>query len=74
MRIEKDYLTEGDYIEVSVTHEIQIDGDKSWVKYGVSTKVQPGETAEKARERASEGVNRGVLRTLEETVVAVREV
>jgi hypothetical protein len=73
MKVTKDYLSEGDSVEVSVTHMIRIDGEESWVRYGVVTKVQPGESAEKTRQRASEGVNRGVLDTIQETVETVRK-
>jgi ribosomal protein L13 len=73
VKIQKNYLQPGDTVEVAVTHEIVISGEKSWIKYGVSTKVQPGETAEMARERAAEGVNEGVMTTVRETVETVRK-
>lgn len=62
-----------DRLEISVTHEVMIDGEKSWVKYGVSGSVGPNESEETARKRASEHVNKGVLATLGETVETVRK-
>ncbi len=60
-------------VEVGVTHEIVIDGEKSWVRYAVSSEVEPGETLETARERVSEHVNQGVLAVIQETVESVRK-
>jgi hypothetical protein len=59
--------------EVSVTHEIVIDGEKSWIKYGISYSPDHGEDPETARERASEHVNDGVLAVVRETVETVRK-
>ena len=59
--------------EVSVTHEIVIDGEKSWIKYGVSYSVEPGEGVETARERATYEVNTGIMRSIRETVETVKE-
>lgn len=72
MQITPKALYPGDTIEVGVTHEIKIDGETSWIKYGVHSKVQEGETAEAARLRCSEHVNDGVLRVVHETVEKVR--
>lgn len=66
-------LHEGDLVECAVTHEIVIGGEKSWIKYGVSTKVQPGESRDQARERATMIVNKGVMECVKETVETVRE-
>lgn len=59
--------------EIGVTHEIMIDGEKSWVRYGVTYSVEPGENEETARERASQHVNDGVLDVVRETVETVRK-
>lgn len=59
--------------EIAVTHEIVIDGEKSWIKYGVSYSVEPGEDPSAARYAASGHVNEGVLSTVRETVETVRE-
>ena len=65
-------LYPGDMLQLTVTHEIVVGGEKSWVKYGVSTTVQPGETAERARQRASRNVNKGVMDEIKTTVETVR--
>lgn len=65
-------LAPGDQIHVGVTHEILISGERSWIKYEISTKVQPDEDEEDARNRASELVNKGVMRIITETVETVR--
>jgi len=44
-------LDEGDTIAVTVTHQINIQGDNSWVKYEATSKVRPGETTDEADER-----------------------
>lgn len=62
-----------DQVDIAVTHEIVIDGEKSWIKYGVISKVEPGESLEEARERVAAEVNSGVMRTIEQTVETVRE-
>lgn len=36
-------LAPGDSISMSVTHQIDINGDPAWVKLGVNRKVQPNE-------------------------------
>ena len=73
MKISKPALTEGDRVDVSVTHEIKIGGETSWIKYGVNTQVRPDETAEQARQRATGHVTQGVLQVVTETVESVRE-
>lgn len=65
-------LLPGDSIEVSVTHEIVIGSEKSWVKYGASSKVQENETTEDAETRVSALVNAGVMRVVATTVETVR--
>lgn len=67
----KPELAEGDRVDVSVTHEIKIGKETSWVKYGVNTALMSGETEEQARERASVLVSNGVLKVVEETVKSV---
>lgn len=60
-------------IEVTVTHEIKIDGDKTWVGTKYLTNVQTGETPEDARARASAVVQQGVMNQIDETVTTVRK-
>ena len=42
-QVEPEVFHEGDTVRVSVTHNIKINGDDSWVKYEYGTTVQPGE-------------------------------
>jgi hypothetical protein len=65
-------LYEGDSVEVSVTHEVKIGKETSWIKYGVHTKVQSGETEEAARNRAAELTASGALKVVEKTVKSVQ--
>jgi hypothetical protein len=61
-----------DRITVGVTHEVLIDGERSWIKYEINTGVEPTETLERARGRASRMLNDGVMRLIAETVETVR--
>ena len=59
-------------ITVGITHEVLIDGERSWIKYEINTGVDQHETVEKARSRASQMLNDGVMRLIAETVETVR--
>ena len=63
--MENDLVSPGDTIEVGVTHEVLIGREKSWVKYGVVTKVREGETGEQASERAAIQMNEEVEKKFE---------
>ena len=65
-------LFPGDQVTVSVTHQIQIGRDNSWVKYESVTKVRPGEKAEDARRRAIGHTNESVMQAVTETVETIR--
>jgi hypothetical protein len=65
-------LFAGDQITVSVTHQIEIGRDKSWVKYEAVTRLRPGEVAEDARTRAIGHVNVSVMEAVTRTVETVR--
>jgi hypothetical protein len=54
-------LTNGDRVEYAVTHEINVDGDKAWVKYGVNVGVMDGESPEQTNDRVVDFVNGVVL-------------
>lgn len=69
---ESSELSAGDQITVSVTHQIQIGRDNSWVKYEAVTKLRPGELTEDARTRAIRHVNASVMEAVAQTVEAVR--
>ena len=73
MKVERPALQAGDDVECAVTHEIVINGEKSWIKYGVTIKVYPDESPEAARARASKHVNSAVMQVVGETVETVRE-
>jgi hypothetical protein len=64
-------LSEGDRIEIGVSHELKINGDGSWVSYKVTTKVGDGETAEAAHQRALEFLSRQVEELVKRTVADV---
>lgn len=68
----KPVLNEGDRVDVSITHEIKIGKETSWIKYGVNTAVMAGETEEQARERAKSLVSAGVLNVVEGAVESVQ--
>jgi len=70
--MESSELSQGDQITVSITHQIEIGRDKSWVKYEAQTKVRPGESAADARTRAIGHVNESVMTTVATTVDSVR--
>lgn len=63
----------GDRIEFGVTHEVEIDGDKCWVKYGVSSQVYEGESAGTATGRVVTFVNQAVLAAASEVAKTVME-
>ena len=65
-------LYEGDTITASVTHQIQIGRDNSWVKYEATTRLRPGESTEDARTRAVGHVNESVMLAVHTTVDSVR--
>ncbi len=71
---EETALSPGDRVEVSVTHEVRIDSDTSWIKYGVSTKVRENETDEQASARAIELVNQQVIATIQQAIATVNSI
>lgn len=66
-------MNPGDTIEIGVTHEVQINGDKAWIKLGVNSTVQPKETADEAIARVTDLVNTKVIEVIEKTVATVTE-
>lgn len=63
----------GDTIEVSVTHEIKIDGEKTWVGTRYNTTVKDTETVEDAHARADAVVQSSVMTSINNTVSTVKE-
>jgi hypothetical protein len=66
-------LSAGDRITVSVSHQIRISGDESWVKYEVNTAVRDEETTQQAKTRAIGHVTAAVMEAVHTTVDTVRE-
>ena len=60
-------------VEISITHELHINGDKAWVKLGVSREVESGETIEDAIAATSTLVNEKIIQVIEETVDTVEK-
>lgn len=65
-------LYEGDSVTVSVTHEIKINGDKSWVGLQATSKVLPDEDSTAARVYGY--VNAQVMDAVKNTVETVNSV
>lgn len=70
--VQTNELEVGDKIHMGVTHQIEVGRDKSWVKYEIETRVQPGETAADARTRAIGHVDRSVDEAVQAAVAQVR--
>ena len=66
-------LRAGDRIDFAVTHELDVDGEKSWVKYGVSSQVGDGENAIEATTRIVNFVNGAVLSAATEVANQIME-
>ncbi len=67
-------LSAGDTVEVGVTHEIVIGREKSWIKFGVTTKVREGETGEDASDRASTQMQNEVATLIKDVVAQVERI
>lgn len=77
MRVEEvlpDVLSMGDTIQVTVSHQIYIDGDQAWVTYRVQSKVEEDEEFHDANRRVMDAVNAGSKAAVKETVRNVREI
>lgn len=66
-------LDEGDFVSVSLNHEIKIGREVSWVKFEATSKVRPDESSEAARDRVLNYVEDAVMIAVEETVKRVQE-
>lgn len=60
-------------VEVGITHEIKIHGDKTWVKVGMTASVDENETTEDAHAQLSEIVQSAVMKEVATTVNTVEE-
>jgi hypothetical protein len=66
-------LAPGDSVEIGVTHEVLIGREKSWIKMGITSKVQPDEDADEAISRVSEIVNNKIMSIIEAAVQTVTD-
>lgn len=64
-------LDPGDKLSVSITHQIQIKGDNSWIKYEAIVTVREGETDDDAKNRVIGHVNTAVIDTVDQVVETV---
>lgn len=64
-------LSEGDRITISISHELQIDREHTWVKYEANSAMRPEETALEAAQRIRDHVDREVMKTVHQTVATV---
>ena len=65
-------LSEGDQIELSVTHEVDFGSVKAWVKYGVTSSVRSGESTDKATERIAQHVDIEIMKRIAESATRVK--
>lgn len=68
MKVSQASLSPGDTIEISVTHEIKIKGDKTWVGTRAATTVREDETYTKAAERLDAVVQEVIVAEVQRTV------
>ena len=65
-------LFEGDRITVSISHEIKVGGETTWIKYEASSTVRPHEHPAVANERIVDHVNDSAMDTVYKTVTKIR--
>lgn len=65
-------LFNGDKITVSVSHQVKIGREESWIRYEASSAVQPDESTEDAKDRVVGHVNRGVMDAVMQVVETVQ--
>jgi len=60
-------------IEIGITHEVTIKGDKSWVRLAISDdyEVQDNKDIDKAIDSLAEKVNKKLIDVIEQTVETV---
>lgn len=64
-------LSDGDRVTVSVSHQIKIGREESWIRYEASTNVRDGEHSEDAKSRAIGHVDEGVMDAINRVVETV---
>jgi hypothetical protein len=67
-------LSTDDRITVSISHEIKIKGEASWVKYEANSAVREEETATQAATRVIDHVDRQVMSAVRQVVTTVNGV
>lgn len=65
-------LVEGDSITITMSHQMYIDGDQSWITYKVSGRVLEEEESQEAHERILGYLTKATERAVKETVRNVR--
>lgn len=65
-------------IEIGITHEVMINGDKSWIRLSIADdydlgNVDPGARLDEAVTDLSKKVNEKVIAVIEQTVKTVEE-
>lgn len=58
-------------IEISVSHEIKIDGESSWVKLGAQAELMPGDDYDDCVNDLSIKVNEKIIDVIKNTVSVV---
>lgn len=66
-------LDPGDRITWSVTHQITVNGDNSWVKFEATSRRRDNETTEQAKQRLLTFVNTSVIEGCEQVAAKVEE-
>ena len=60
-------------IDVGVTHEIYINGDKSWVRFAMSEDIDDDSDVDSSVDRLNGYVNSKIMSIIESTVKTVEE-
>lgn len=66
-------MVEGDRVTCSISHQIRIDGEQSWVKFEANLGVLPDEPDNQAIERVVGLTNKAVMSAINTTVETVKE-
>jgi hypothetical protein len=66
-------LDPGDRVTVSVSHQIFINGDQSWVKLEINGQVREGEASQEAIGRIHGEVLNNIMGIIEDNVAMVEE-
>ena len=66
-------VLEGDRMGMTISHELRIDGDISWVKYEYNTRVQKDETSQELNSRMIKVIQSAMRVGIAETIKFVRD-